>query len=441
MGRRLPPSVGSWAGTPHAVAIKALITPPVPVPGTCRSQLRLLLGAAPRRRGDSCRTGSAAAGCFVRGSMSRLGEMRALRRDPAGREPLPGIGMSAAGVASCGAATGAKSHGLGSGPTDPSGHTFSPTLRAQQREVNAKFLEAPTLASKAKAEFDGAYLSGFERRQAGDPAGALERFASAYVLAREMNYRAGEADALNMTGVCYKEKGDVAQAVSVFEGCATLCSGLKDAPGEAAALGNLGQALTAQGQLVEAEAAHMRSLKLARSASDLNGALDPSPSPSPSPLPSPSPSPWHSHSSSPVASPLSLFASRLERCSPVYTTHSTRLVRSPNVCSASPNTTSTTASRSDRRPSAVRANAVRPLPFVVSIRPALSEHVSGVRPSTRLRPSPRCLFMTPNCTPWYRVVGKNVPRCGRVQRSRCSSLGSATGGFVASWRDWEHKRC
>ena len=41
---------------------------------------------------------AAAVDVAVRLSMSRLGEMRALRRDPAGREPLPGIGMGAAGL-------------------------------------------------------------------------------------------------------------------------------------------------------------------------------------------------------------------------------------------------------------------------------------------------------------------------------------------------------
>ena len=72
--------------------------------------------------------------------------------------------------------------------------------------------EAPALAAQGKSEFDSVYCAGFEQRQAGDPEGALERFVAAYVLARELNYRSGEADALNMTGVCYKEKGDLEQA-------------------------------------------------------------------------------------------------------------------------------------------------------------------------------------------------------------------------------------
>ena len=76
----------------------------------------------------------------------------------------------------------------------------------------------------------------------GDDEAALEQFAAAYILAREMNYRAGEADALNMTGVCYKHQGELERAASVFEGCAQICASMKDPQAEAAALGNLGQA-------------------------------------------------------------------------------------------------------------------------------------------------------------------------------------------------------
>ena len=148
---------------------------------------------------------------------------------------------------------------------DPSGHTFSPSLKAQQREVDEKFKEADALATKAKAEFEQRYAQGFALREVGDDEAALEQFAAAYILAREMNYRAGEADALNMTGVCYKHQGELERAASVFEGCAQICASMKDPQAEAAALGNLGQALAAQKRLAEAEAAHERSLELARS--------------------------------------------------------------------------------------------------------------------------------------------------------------------------------
>ena len=147
---------------------------------------------------------------------------------------------------------------------DPAGHTFSPSIKKQQKEIATKLEETEELATKAKAEFEQRYAEGFARREGGDVDGALEHFAAAYILAREMNYRAGEADALNMTGVCYKCRGELERAAGVFEGCAQLCARLKDSQGEAAALGNLGQALAAQRRLAEAEAAHERSLELAR---------------------------------------------------------------------------------------------------------------------------------------------------------------------------------
>ena len=122
----------------------------------------------------------------------RLDELRQLRRPPA-RDPANPAPPLPGGVTEI----------------DPSGHTFSPSIRAQQKEVKAKFEEAPELAERAKAEFEARYAEGFDIRAGGDAAGALEHFAAAYVLAREMNYRAGEADALNMTGVCYKQSGEL----------------------------------------------------------------------------------------------------------------------------------------------------------------------------------------------------------------------------------------
>ena len=51
---------------------------------------------------------------------------------------------------------------------DPSGHTFSPSLKAQQREVDEKFKEADALATKAKAEFEQRYAQGFALREVGE---------------------------------------------------------------------------------------------------------------------------------------------------------------------------------------------------------------------------------------------------------------------------------
>ena len=136
--------------------------------------------------------------------MAHLERMRQLRtRDPAA--PVhPGLASPA------------------SDEIDPSGHTFSPSIRMQQKEVAAKYAEAPALAAKAKGEFEERYAEGFSHWQGGDADNALEQFAAAYIMAREMNYRAGEADALNMTGVCYKLKGDLERASGVFEGVAQL---------------------------------------------------------------------------------------------------------------------------------------------------------------------------------------------------------------------------
>ena len=190
-------------------------------------------------------------------AMAHLERMRQLRRDPAAADPAAPAPFPFGNDAA----------------VDPSGHTFSPSIRMQQKELNNKMAEAPALAAKARAEFEERYSAGFSSWQAGDTDQALEQFAAAYVLSREMNYRAGEADALNMTGVCYKHMGDLERASGVFEGVVQLCSGMKDVPGEAAALGNLGQALAAQKKLGEAETAHTRSLELARGAADKNGEL------------------------------------------------------------------------------------------------------------------------------------------------------------------------
>ena len=70
--------------------------------------------------------------------MAHLERMRQLRRDPAAPAgpypppPLPG----------------------GTPEIDPSGHTFSPSLRMQQKELNAKMAEVPDMAAKARDEFE-----------------------------------------------------------------------------------------------------------------------------------------------------------------------------------------------------------------------------------------------------------------------------------------------
>ena len=56
---------------------------------------------------------------------------------------------------------------------DPAGHTFSPSIKQQQKELNSKMAEAPALAAKAKGEFERLYTAGFELRDAGDAEKAL----------------------------------------------------------------------------------------------------------------------------------------------------------------------------------------------------------------------------------------------------------------------------
>ena len=55
-------------------------------------------------------------------------------------------------------------------------------------------------------------------------------------MARELNYRAGEADSLAMTGLCYRDAGDVAKSLELLEGSARLFAALGHVHGRASAL-------------------------------------------------------------------------------------------------------------------------------------------------------------------------------------------------------------
>ena len=141
------------------------------------------------------------------------------------------------------------------------GHTFSPALREQQKEVAELHARLPVLAAEGVAEFDRLYAEGFGCTT---PEEARERFVAAYVLARELNHRRGEADALNMAAITYRELGDVRGAAELFEGSRALLARLGDAPGEAAALGSIGAARAALGELDAAQSAHEEGLAIAR---------------------------------------------------------------------------------------------------------------------------------------------------------------------------------
>ena len=144
---------------------------------------------------------------------------------------------------------------------DADGHRFSPALREQQKEVAELHARLPVLAAEGVAEFDRLYAEGFGCTT---PEEARERFVAAYVLARELNHRRGEADALNMAAIAYRELGDVRGAAELFEGSRALLAQLGDAPGEAAALGSIGAARAALGELDAAQSAHEEGLAIAR---------------------------------------------------------------------------------------------------------------------------------------------------------------------------------
>ena len=62
-------------------------------------------------------------------------------------------------------------------PPAPDGHTFSPMLREQQREVDSMYSEVPALAAKGKDEFERLFAAGHERWEAGEKHPALENLA------------------------------------------------------------------------------------------------------------------------------------------------------------------------------------------------------------------------------------------------------------------------
>ena len=92
---------------------------------------------------------------------------------------------------------------------DPEGHLISPKLRADQQEVNSLYAQLPTHAEQGKQELERLFASGHERRDAGQTAEARERFVAAYLLARELTFAAGEAEALTLVATCTLELGEL----------------------------------------------------------------------------------------------------------------------------------------------------------------------------------------------------------------------------------------
>jgi len=147
---------------------------------------------------------------------------------------------------------------------DPEGNLISPKLRADQQEVNSLYAQLPTHAEQGKQELERLFASGHERRDAGQTAEARERFVAAYLLARELTFAAGEAEALTLAATCTLELGELTLGVEQMEGSRKLHAQLGNADGEAEAQCNLGLAHAALGELQRAQQAYRQSLRLAR---------------------------------------------------------------------------------------------------------------------------------------------------------------------------------
>eukprot|EP00964_Phaeocystis_antarctica_P152423 scaffold120299_cov62-Phaeocystis_antarctica.AAC.1 len=147
---------------------------------------------------------------------------------------------------------------------DPEGNLVSPKLRADQQEVDSLYKQLPTHAEEGKQELDRLFASGHERRDAGQTAEARERFVAAYLLARELTFGGGEAEALTLAATCTLELGELPLGVEQMEGSRKLHAKLGNADGEAEAQCNLGLAHAALGDLQRAQHAYRQSLRLAR---------------------------------------------------------------------------------------------------------------------------------------------------------------------------------
>ena len=147
---------------------------------------------------------------------------------------------------------------------DRDGNTFSPKLRADQKELDELYAQAPAYAAEGEAELERLFAAGAERRAAGQTHEARECHIACYLLARELNWRSREAEALALAALGYLELGELQQGVELLEGSRKLHEALGDADGQAEALCNLGLAHAAQGELEEARGAHERALLLAQ---------------------------------------------------------------------------------------------------------------------------------------------------------------------------------
>ncbi|KAL1529971.1 hypothetical protein AB1Y20_000898 [Prymnesium parvum] len=143
------------------------------------------------------------------------------------------------------------------------GHTFSPALRDQQREVNALYEQVPELAERGREEFRKLFEAGHAQWDSGSTQTALESFGAAYVMARELNYRLGEGMAVERAALCYRVLGEHTRALTMLQGAVRLFEAQADTAAMASALINLAQTHAELGQLPEAARAFEQSRRAA----------------------------------------------------------------------------------------------------------------------------------------------------------------------------------
>ncbi len=91
------------------------------------------------------------------------------------------------------------------------------------------------------------------RRQAGEPAQALELAAQSLSLWRELDDEQGQASALCMIALVTQDRGELPSAIAHFEAALAMFEAIGDLRGQANALDNLGQLNEVQGDLELAE--------------------------------------------------------------------------------------------------------------------------------------------------------------------------------------------
>lgn len=132
------------------------------------------------------------------------------------------------------------------------GHTFSPLLRGQERELGNLYAEVPAMARKGKAQFDELFAAGRAHRDDDSHQPALECFGSAYVMARELHYRLGEAMALEQAALVYSTLGDQSRAIEMLSAAVRLFEMASDVGGLVTSLLNLGEVHTQLEQMGKA---------------------------------------------------------------------------------------------------------------------------------------------------------------------------------------------